>query len=388
MDTAMVPIRSQSGMDAVTLTKDLVRIPSINPPGNEQACASYMAEVLSSIGFDVALQTFGEKRFNLVANLRGSACVKPIGFTGHLDTVPLGEAQWSRAPLGAEIDDGRLYGRGSSDMKAGIAAFVAACANHADAIRAGAGVHLVLTGGEETGCDGARALAGAARHLMRDVALLVVGEPTSNYPFVGHKGALWMRATARGRAAHGSMPEQGVNAIYKAAEAISKLKAFSLGAPTHPLMGDATMNVGTIRGGLNVNSVPDRAEFEVDIRTVPGLDHQCLCARLSNYLTDEVELDRLVDVPPLTSDWRNPLMQRVWEVCAPYHREALTARSAPYFTDGGVLSSVTGNPPTVILGPGEPSMAHKVDEFCLVSRIDEAVEIYGALIADRAINGN
>ena len=115
----------------------------------------------------------------------------------------------------------------------------------------------MITAGEETGCEG-------AFHLLQDKALgragaVVVAEPTSNYPFVGHKGAFWLRAKATGVTAHGSMPDKGVNAIYKAARAVGKLEAFRFQNPPHDLMGQATLNVGTIRGGLNINSVPDEA---------------------------------------------------------------------------------------------------------------------------------
>ena len=216
------------GADALALTREMIRIPSVNPPGDEENCARLVARVLEANGFTVQLQQFGERRFNLVADLPGRGNQKPLGFTGHFDTVPLGNAQWSHDPFAADLAEGRVYGRGASDMKAGIAAFIAACVTaREDAQRAG-GAHLVLTGGEETGCDGAKALARAVPPLIRPVALLLVGEPTCNYPYIGHKGALWLRGTTHGKTAHGSMPEQGVNAIYKAVKAIDRLQQFGM----------------------------------------------------------------------------------------------------------------------------------------------------------------
>src|SRR6185437_16938244 len=120
----------------------------------------------------------------------------------------------SHAPFGGEIVDGRLYGRGASDMKSGVAAFVAAAIAEAGRLADGSGVKLVVTAGEETGCEGAASLAASGR--LGAAGALVVGEPTANQLFVGHKGALWLKAATAGATAHGSMPEQGDNAVYKA----------------------------------------------------------------------------------------------------------------------------------------------------------------------------
>ena len=135
---------------------------------------------------------------------------------------------------------------------------------------------------------------------------MVVAEPTSNYPFVGHKGALWLRAKATGVTAHGSMPERGVNAIYKAARAVGKLEAFRFQNPPHDLMGQATLNVGTIRGGLNINSVPDEAPFAIDIRTVPTVNHRALLDELTRQLAPDVSLETLMDLEAVYTAPRTP----------------------------------------------------------------------------------
>ena len=119
------------------------------------------------------------------------------------------------------------------------------------------GVLLVITAGEETGCTGADALV-SERPPLGKVGALVVAEPTGNKPLVGHKGALWLEAETKGVTAHGSMPEKGVNAVYKAARAVAALQEFDFNVARHDVLGGATLNVGTIHGGLNINSVPDR----------------------------------------------------------------------------------------------------------------------------------
>ena len=158
---------------SVALTQDLVRFRTINPPGDERACAEQLAALLERAGFAVEVMPFGEGRAQLVARIGGTTDKLPLGFTGHLDTVPLGAQPWSVDPLAADIIDGKLYGRGSSDMKSGVAAFVTACVALADRLAGTAGVVLLITAGEETGCTGAAALARATTALPQVGALVV-----------------------------------------------------------------------------------------------------------------------------------------------------------------------------------------------------------------------
>ena len=197
---------------------------------------------------------------------------KPLCFGGHIDVVPLGAKEWSVDPFGAEIVDGRLYGRGSTDMKSGVAAFVhVAMKLAAEAARGTADIVLAICAGEETGCEGSSHLGKTGA--LGEAGAIIVAEPTANYPVLGHKGALWLEVESEGVTAHGSMPERGVNAFYKAARAVTKLEDFDFNVKPHELLGRSTLNVGTMEGGLNVNSVPDRARFTVDIRTLPEQDH-------------------------------------------------------------------------------------------------------------------
>lgn len=369
-----------TSLDAVELTRELLAFESVNPPGDEEACARHLADVLQQIGFDVTLHGFGERRFNLVARLCGAAVGPPLGFTGHLDVVPLGSAAWTHGPFAGEIDDGRLYGRGSSDMKAGIAAFICACAQSIDTLRRGSGVHLILTGGEETGCDGARALVSERPELLQSLGALIVGEPSANRVLLGHKGALWLRGIARGVTAHGAMPDQGVNAIRIASDALSTLWDFEVGA-AHDAMGAPTLNIGTIRGGININSVPDYAEFTVDIRTVPGIEHARVCTHLRERAS-EIELAPVIDLPPVYSEASDNWIARVMELARPFDDAPAAPRTARFFTDAAILKPAAAWPPTIILGPGEPELAHKTDEYCRIDRLRAAVELYRAILDD------
>lgn len=371
--------------DAVALTQILVRMNTINPPGDEDQCCDYLAGLLSAAGFSCARYEFAPRRTSLVARIGdGSGGKAPLCFTGHVDVVPLGAAPWSRDAFAAEIVEGKLYGRGSSDMKSGVAAFVAAALDLADKLKKGPGLVLVITAGEETGCEGAFDLA--RRHevegILGSAGAIVVAEPTANYPLVGHKGAFWLKASTAGITAHGSMPECGDNAIYKAARAVSALERFEFEAAPHPLMGRATLNVGNIRGGLNINSVPDAAEIGIDIRTIPGIHHADLYGCLCRHLGETVRLDTLLDVESVYTDPADPWMQSVFAVMAPILGEAPVARSVSYFTDAAALTRVYGGPPTVILGPGEPQLAHQTDEYCHVHSIEQAVLAFRQIITE------
>jgi succinyl-diaminopimelate desuccinylase len=363
-------------MNAVELTRDLVRIDTINPDSPERPCADRVGKLLADAGYAVAVHEFAPGRASIVARRDGKD--PALCLAGHIDTVPLGAARWTKDPFGGEIDAGRLYGRGSSDMKSGVAAIVEAALRLAKAPLRKAGLTLVLVAGEETGCEGAAHLARVPGALGRAGALLV-GEPTGNRPVIGHKGALWLKARTHGVTAHGSMPQMGVNAVVKAARAVLALSGFRFEIAPDPLLGGPTLNVGTIRGGLNVNSVPDEAVIGIDIRTVPAQKHAELRRQLEDLLGPDVELTPIVDLEGVRTGEDDAFVRRVREIASAVTGETDAPGAATYFTDASVLTPAYGGIPTVVLGPGEMALCHQTDEHCRVDRIEQAVEIYTRL---------
>jgi succinyl-diaminopimelate desuccinylase len=182
------------------------------------------------------------------------------------------------------------------------------------------------------------------------------------------------------------MPQEGDNAIYKLARAALVLENLDLGVPAHPLMGPTTLNVSTIRGGININSVPDAAEMQIDIRTVAGQDHaavlQCLCRALG----PQVGLRKLLDVASVYTAPDDPWMRRVNALCQERTGQTAIPATVSYFSDAAALRGPLGMPPTVILGPGEAAMAHQTDEYCRVDRIFEAQALYTDIIRDWCLN--
>ena len=365
--------------DAIALSQKLISFDTVNPPGNEAETALYLGNLLSENGFAVEYTVFEENRLHLIAEKGIKPNALPIVLSGHLDVVPFGKKEWSVDPLGGEIIDGKLYGRGSSDMKSGVAAIVIAAIEVFEETSPRDGVRLVITAGEELGCQGVQQLVETSGNLGKAKAV-IVAEPTANLPVIGHKGGLYLNVITLGVTAHSSMPELGDNAIYKAARLISKVEAFKFNCQKDDLLGFPTINVGKIKGGLNLNSVPDFAEFTIDVRSTTKIDHEDILNRLKQMFNDEAKIEVLVNRLPVSTNEKEEFVQQVYDVCKLDRTSREYPKSLPYLTDGSVLQSYYKGAPTIILGPGQPEMAHQTNEFCYIRNIIEAVEIYKTII--------
>jgi succinyl-diaminopimelate desuccinylase len=362
-------------IDPIQLTCELIRFETVNPPGNETPCAEHLGGILEQAGYEIAFHPLEDGRANLIARIGGRGGKKPLCFSGHTDVVPLGAVAWRTAPFAAEIADGRIYGRGSSDMKSGVAALVAAAVDLAPRLAGTPGLVLVMTADEERGCGGAKFLA-ARRGTLGQAGAMVVAEPTANRPLNGHKGVLRVEGLSRGVTAHGSMPEEGDNAVYKAARVVGRLETLDLGEGRTLTGGFPTLNVGWFHGGMNVNSIPDEARIGLDIRLVPGLSGEDVMAKLAEAGGAEMAFTQATHGAPVYTDPADPWIAEVREIMAGITGERYEPAIATYYTDAGPLTEAYGHPPTIILGPGEPEQAHQTDEFCYVRRIEEARAAY------------
>lgn len=371
--------------DAIALTRKLIAFNTVNPPGDEAEIARFIGSILTENGFFVDYIPYEDKRLQLVAEKGVSAGIPPLVFTGHFDTVPLGAQEWSFDPFGGEIKGDQLYGRGSSDMKGGLAAMIIAAIQAFQNGEPKEGIRLIFTAAEESGCHGAKQLVKTYDKIGQACGI-VVGEPTANLPATGHKGAVYLNMTTSGKTAHSSMPHLGDNAIYKAARAILKVEKFDFCAEEDPLLGWPTVNVGKISGGLNLNSVPDFAGFTVDARTTTKVDHEEFLSKLKKEIGVEVTMETLVNLKAVTSNENDPFVQRVYAACGVGEAAPGYPKSLPYLTDGSVLQGAYGGVPTVILGPGQPEMAHQTNEFCSIAKLEEAVSIYRNIILNKGKN--
>ncbi|MGY1637050.1 M20 family metallopeptidase [Geodermatophilus sp. SYSU D00742] len=277
----------------------------------------------------------------------------------HVDTVPVPDpAAWSRDPFGAELDGGRVWGRGGSDMKAGVVAAAAALA----AADPQTPVALLLTSDEEIGSKGAAAAAAAVAD--QSVGAVVVPEATGNQVVLGHKGALWLAVRTAGRAAHGSTPERGHNAVLDLVAVLARA-GDALPFRTDPFLGTETWNPGVVAGGTVPNVVPDRAEVVVDMRTVADGDELLAWWRGQPEVAD---VDVRVDLPPVGTPADDP-----WVASLP---AAVLPSPATYFTDASVLGQVVGGAPIVVWGPGTPAVMHAVDEYVELAELEQAAAAF------------
>jgi succinyl-diaminopimelate desuccinylase len=352
--------------EVLELTARLVAVESVSGGPGEHAVLDLVEAWFAERGHAVRRHAGASGAALLVAAGAGPSLL----FAAHADTVPIGDpGAWTRPPLGGEVHEGRLHGRGASDMKAGLAAAMLAVER---GLRAGAPVALGLTTGEEVGCLGAPALA----TLLDDVEVgaLVVPESTDNEIALGHRGATWLRLGADGLAAHGSTPERGRNAVLRLAGALRELPGVPLRSHVH--LGHESASVGTIAGGVATNVVPDRCEATVDLRTVEPAGPLVAWWRERDGV-DDVEV--LLGLDPVWTPPTHPLV----EALARWSGADVAATPVSYFTDASVLVDTLGSAvPTVVWGPGDPTTVHTVDESVDVARVVEAHAMY-----ERAVEG-
>jgi len=374
----------------VAFTRDLVRSRSWNPPGDEAEVAQLVVERLEDFGLEVETDPVAPGRPNVYGRLRGKGDGPgQLLLVSHLDTVPPAGGGWEHDPLSGVVTDGRVYGRGTADMKGGLAALVfAAGALARSGFEPASDLVIVGTVGEEVDCAGARAAVEAG--LLEGASAIAIPEPSGLDLYTAHKGALWVRIETRGRAAHGSRPELGVSAIAHMQKTLGRIADVDWGAPAHPLLGKPTLNVGTIEGGTSTNMVPDRCEITIDFRTLPGQSHAELVACLEGLLdelraseeTYRASLEVVTDRPAVSTPTDDPFVETAREVGRALWGRAMAPSGASYFTDASVLGPASGGDvPIIILGPGEEEQAHQTDEWVGVEPLARAARFYAALAA-------
>lgn len=376
--------------DARALTETLVRVDSRNPtlvPGapGESGCAHVLAEVLGGWGFRLEWQDVRDGRANLLARIGTPDAGAPtLMFNGHLDVV--GVDGMDHPPFAPTIRDDRLYGRGSCDMKAGIAAMsVAAWQAARQGIRGEIIVAAVID--EEFESLGTRAML--ERGTRADVA--VVTEPTRLAICPAHRGFVWLEFTFVGRAAHGSRYDIGLDAIQHAALLLTSLERFQatvLPTRTHPLLGRASLHASTIAGGVGWSTYPEACTLRVERRTIPGETTASVLREVELLLgelrTAEPQLNVTVRVDtaqgPSDVSENAPLVLRLAEA----HRNVRGAlppiEGLSAWTDAALLNDA--GIPAVCFGPGDIAMAHAATEYVPLPEIDVATAVLTAFALD------
>jgi acetylornithine deacetylase/succinyl-diaminopimelate desuccinylase family protein len=375
--------------EVIQLTAELIRRPSVT--GEEKSVVELLANFLTDHGLPVELDEAAPDRPNL-ACLWGAEDGPTLLLTGHSDTVPIGNG-WTRDPFAGEIDDGRLYGRGSCDMKAGLAGMaIAMVALKRRMVRPRGRVLFAACVDEEESGIGTKAAIKAG--LEADWA--VIGEPTDLQTIRAAKGNCYFEVEVSGRAAHAGSPERGANAIYGASRAIAAVEAHhaELQQRRHPLLGSPSCSVGTIEGGMTVSAVPDSCRFRVDRRLLPDETGESALAEFSHALdrhavmpagTKRREFLRM-EMPALELREGHSLIGAVKRAAQDCGGPDLPVGGWSAACDGGYLMRDAGIP-TVLLGPGSiVHQAHRPDEFVPIDQLVIAARSYAALAA-RLISG-
>ncbi len=367
--------------DALALARALVAIDSRNPslapdgPG-EHAVATALAAVLREWGFRVELQDALRGRPNLVARIGPATSGRALLLNGHLDTV--GVEGMTHAPFTPDLRDGRLYGRGATDMKAGIAAMCAAAVRAADAGIAG---ELIVTAviDEEFGSAGTRHLL--SQGIRAEAA--IVTEPTRLAICPSHKGFAWAEVTVSGRAAHGSRYDIGIDAIALTALLLGELDTHQrtvLTQTTLPLLGRASLHAGTITGGSGPSTYAERCTVTLERRTLPGEADTVFAveidAAIARVRAQRPEFDAMVTMgltqQPNDLAPTHPLVRALEASCA---AQGITPRldGLSCWTDAALLSAA--GIPALCFGPGDIALAHAAEEWVAVEEIGQATAI-------------
>ncbi|MEM4649421.1 MAG: M20 family metallopeptidase, partial [Candidatus Bathyarchaeia archaeon] len=253
--------------DILTFAKKLIEIPSVNPPGKEYPVAKFIYKILSKAGFEVKMQEVLPGRPNILASLKGKDG-KTFVINGHMDVVPAGEG-WRSDPFKGIIINDKIIGRGAADMKGGLASILTALIAIKKAnikINGEIIVHAVID--EEVESCGTKSII--KEGIKADYA--VIGEPTNLSICIAQKGRLVIKMTANGKAAHASIPDNGVNAILDTIKVLNKMISYGnkLSRRQHPLLGSPTQTITMINGGVKSNIIPEKCEVIIDRRLIPG----------------------------------------------------------------------------------------------------------------------
>lgn len=370
--------------EVIEFHRGLVRIPSINPPGDVREAIAYCGAPLAAAGFATETVQDTEMMPNLIAKI-GNDDGPELCFNAHVDVVPTGErSAWSHDPFGAEIEDGRTYGRGAGDDKASVTAQVMAgiALARSGVTLSGRLIVNEVADEEEAGIHGAKFITEAGL-LTPDYA--IVGEQTLNRVALGEKGSGGIFITVRGRTAHGALPWEGANAIEAMAEIIVALRREHwpvLERRTHRYFHHSSASVNTIEGGVKANVVPDHARIYIDRRLVPGETPEDVLSEIG-----EIARRAVCEMPGITVDVEAsghggaatlqeedaPLVRAM--IGANRHLRLSTkptgfsmATDGRYFARKGI--------PTIIYGPGDPKLAHVPDEWVGIDEVIQATRAY------------
>lgn len=385
-------------LDAVSLTQALVRIPSENPVGTESQMAAFVRDWLAALpGVEVEVREVLPGRPNVVARLPGAGNLPALAMLAHMDTVPFGDG-WTLSPTSGEIVDGKLYGRGSCDMKSGLAVAMHAFAIAARSDRKADRTLLMCATMDEEGAYMRGVNALVDDRVVNGETLVVATEPSNIEVMVAHKGLLWVEVEVSGKLAHAGNPGVGVDAIRAGAEFVHLMKREIDELPHHhPTLGRAEITFSAFNGGIKTNVVPDIARIEMDIRLPPPMTIAGTlaiveaCARKAENLVSGSSVSFRQfnnDRPPVEADRDGEFAHAFMDSVTATTGTDCVVSVFPAYTDASVIQARTGNPNCIVFGPGRLAQAHTVDEYVPVDQVEKAAAVLGKVVRRLCFGGD
>ena len=377
---------------ATTVLQDLVRIPSVNPDlvpdaDGEAKIANYIADTLDGWGLEVQVREIAEGRLNVIATLEGAGAGRTLLFNGHMDTVGV---EGMAEPYSGEVRDGRLYGRGAIDMKGSLAATMAATKNLIDSgITLRGSVIFTYVADEEYASIGTSAIADDIRQgRLRRPDGAVNTEATGLRVGIGHKGFTWLEVVTEGKAAHGSRPDLGVDAIAQMGKLlveVDRLQEQLAAGDQHSLLGAGSVHASLVNGGREMSSYPARCTLRLERRTVPSESADSVAEEIEEIIsrlsTEDPAFHASSRVMLVRNPWQaDPRSQIVKTTAAAI--EAVTGAPSATMTQTGWLdSALLGDVgiPTVICGPSGEGLHSEVESIDVTS-LGTCTEIYAEII--------
>lgn len=378
--------------EALTLLQELVRTPSVNPPGNTEEAVSRLGAYLQSVGIDWRVVSAEGGRANLVATLKGTRPGKSLVLNGHIDVVPAGEG-WTVDPFGAEVRDGRVFGRGADDMKGGLAAMAVALAalKRAGSPFGGQITFMAVADEESGGHYGTRLLL--ERGVGKGADFAIVGEPGRGMVGLGNRGVAFLEITIEGRAGHPGRPNPA-NPIHYAGRLITALANMQFAVRNELFeVPTPSVTVTMVNAGVKANVIPNVCRLTLDRRLLPGETAEDVVSGIEAVIAG---------VPQEGVSARVRLIQHslayaigpeepVARAIARAHKQVFGVdpeyQGKGGGTDGSHLYHMAGIP-TVLYGPGDPRRGHTVDEWIGLDEVVNAARVYALAILDLLGEGN
>lgn len=363
--------------DAVLFLKEVLNIASVNGRDDEGKVAEYLQKCFQNHGIASFVDRIDGRHANVLAFLEGEDTTTEI-WNGHLDTVDYGNLGiWETNPREVVEKNGKIYARGASDMKSGLAAMVYVLCHLPK--RPKRSIQFIGTCDEEKGGLGARKIL--EKEQMKSAEILLISEPSAMDLALAQKGCLWLKVKVKGKTGHGAYPEQGVNAIHFLYEMAKELRVYIEGFG-HYLLGDSTLQINQIQGGIVPNMTADNCEAVLDIRMVPSLTADMVLARAEQILQTLKQEKPALDMRFEVMNQRRAIEIAQEEREVQKLRQMIEKRGYQpkpiginYFTDASILVQNELTQKVLICGPGEPELAHQPNEYVEIRKYLDYIEV-------------